>query len=143
MGDFKFYYPIQVRYSDFDTQWHVNNVRLAAFLEQARFEYVTAVGMFKSRAFHDFPFVVADLHISFLEPVFMDEPVRVGVRTSTIGTKSLKLEYVVENPESGAIKATADTVAVGYDNVNHHSIVIKDEWRALFEAFEGRSFAKP
>jgi len=139
---FKYYYPLQVRYSDFDTQWHVNNARLATFLEQARLNYIIEVGLFNGESFLDFPFVVADLHIAFREPILLGEPIRVGVQTTHIGTKSVKLEYSVENPDSSALKATADTVLVAYDNRNHKSIVVPQEWRIKFEVFEERSFSK-
>ena len=138
---FKYYYPLQVRYSDFDTQWHVNNARLATFLEQARLNYIIEVGLFSGESFLDFPFVVADLHIAFREPIVLGEPIKVGVKTTRIGTKSVKLDYIVENPDSGALKATADTVLVAYDNRNLKSIVVPQAWRQKFETFEERSFA--
>lgn len=143
MHGFNYQYDIQVRFADFDTQWHVNNARLATFLEQARFSYISQLGLFDSREFVYFPFVVADIHIAFKSPIVIDEPVRVGVRVARIGTKSMVLEYVVVNPSSGDIKATAETVLVGYDNKVGRSIPIKDEWRKTFEDFEGRVFPKP
>ncbi len=138
---FKYYYPIQVRYADFDTQWHVNNARLGTFLEQARLNYIIAVGLFSGGSFLDFPFIVADLHIAFREPIVLGEPIRVGVKTTHIGTKSVKLEYSVENPDNGVVKATAETVLVAYDNRQLKSIVVPQEWRQKIETFEERSFS--
>ena len=37
---FKFYIPVEVRYSDLDPQWQVNNTRYLVYMEQARLEYL-------------------------------------------------------------------------------------------------------
>jgi acyl-CoA thioesterase FadM len=64
-------------------------------------------------------------------------PVRVGVRTSKLGTKSLQMEYVLEEAQDGAVLAMGTTVLVAYDYVQMDSRAIPREWRSTIEGFEG------
>lgn len=143
MDGFRYFYDIQVRFADFDTQWHVNHARLLTFLEQARFSYMTDLGIFSSREFIHFPFILADIHAEYKAPVTLAEPIRVWVRVGYISKKSLKMHYVIENHATREVKVLAETVMVAYDNIALKSIPISDEWRQIIETFEGKRLPKP
>jgi len=64
--------------------------------------------------------------------------VRVGVRVSKLGNKSLVFEYMIEDAETHKTIATAETVMVSYDYRAHATQPIPAEWRARIEAFENR-----
>jgi acyl-CoA thioester hydrolase len=136
MSSFHFYLPLQIRYGDLDPQWHLNNVRTAALFEQGRFAYLLKVGLWDGKDFFNLGLIVADLHIAYLAPVLYDQNVRVGVRVSRLGNKSLVFEYVLEDVRSGQALAKCETVMVAYDYHTHQSIPIPDNWRALIKAFE-------
>jgi len=136
MSAFHFYQPVTVRYSDLDPQWHVNNTRFLAYLEEARLGYILNLKLFDGVSFHDIRSIIADVHISYLAPIEYRDPVRVGIRTSHMGNKSMRFEYQIENPETGLVFARAETVNVAYDYHARKSIPIPDEWREKIAAFE-------
>ncbi|MHB0967603.1 MAG: acyl-CoA thioesterase [Chloroflexi bacterium] len=137
MSEFRFYLPLQLRYGDLDPQWHVNNARFLTFMEHVRFTYVHQLGLFKGNNFLDFPLIVADAHISFLAPIEYDEQIRVGMRISRIGNKSLTMEYIIENQDTGEVKSRAEFVMVTYNYNQKKSVPVWPEWRQIISAYEG------
>jgi acyl-CoA thioester hydrolase len=134
---FRFFYPIQVRYGDLDPQWHVNNARFLTYLEQARLAYLIHLGLFDGHSFLDLGLIVADIHISYLAPITLMEELRVGVRTVRLGNKSIRMEYLIENPSTGQAKARAEVVMVAYDYHRQVSVPLSPQWRETIAAFEG------
>jgi acyl-CoA thioester hydrolase len=136
MSDFHFYHPIEVRYGDLDPQGHVNNAKFVTYIEQARVKFVHYLGLWSGKSFLDIGFILADTHISYLQPILFGEDVRVGVRFVRLGNKSLKMEYRVENGETGQVYATAETIQVTYDYREKRTIPIPDHWRRVIADFD-------
>jgi acyl-CoA thioester hydrolase len=141
MNPFNLYIPILVRYGDLDPQWHVNNSRFVTFIEQARFEYLLKAGLWDGKDFFDIGLIVADQHISYVGQIFMTQKIRVGVKVSRIGNKSLTFEYAIEDQDTGQVLAKAETIMVAYDYYNHTSKPVSAEWRQKINSFEGITFA--
>lgn len=139
MSQFNFYLPIQIRYADLDTQWHVNNARTLVFIEQGRFSYLRHLNLWDGIDFFSLGLIVADVHISYQAPIFMEQAIRVGVRVSKMGNKSLTFEYRVEDETTGQSLATAETIMVAFDYHAHASIPVPQDWRQKISAFEGLS----
>jgi acyl-CoA thioester hydrolase len=140
MTRFKFNLAVQLRYSDLDPQWHVNNVRTLSLLEHARFAYLMELGLFDGKSFFDLGLIVADVHISYLAPIELDHKIHVGVRVAKIGTKSMVFEYEVTEDESGAALVKSETVMVAYDYHTHQSIPVPVIWREKIGEYEGVNF---
>lgn len=140
MASFKFTIPMQLRYSDLDPQWHINNVRTLSLLEHARFAYLMELGLFDGKSFFDLGLIVADVHLSYLAPIELEQKIRVGVRVAKIGTKSMVFEYEVVEEESGGVLVKSETVMVAYDYHTHQSIPVPVKWRERIGAFEGINF---
>ena len=139
MDDFRFSTPIEVRYSDLDAQGHLNHARYLTFMEQARFKYIMAAGLWNDA--HDFNAVgqiVAEASCSYKRPVLIDQIVDVAVRVSRIGNKSLDMEYRLT--VGGEVAATGRTVQVAYDYAAKRSMPVPPEWREKLTRFEGRTF---
>jgi len=136
MPDFHLYHPVQVRYSDLDTQWHVNNIQFCVYLEQARMEYLVNLGLFDGKSFHDLGMIVASLQISYLAPIELHEKIQVGVGVTRLGNKSFVYAYQVEGLDGRPVFATAETVMVAYDYRRKASITIPDHWRETIANFE-------
>jgi acyl-CoA thioester hydrolase len=137
MPTFRFYHPIEVRYSDLDPQWHVNNARTVSYIEQARLAYIISLGLFDGESFFDLNLIVADIHVAYLAPIHPQARVRVGVRTSKIGNKSLTIVYEIEDERTGEKLANADSVMVAYDYHTQKSVPVSNEWRRAIAEFEG------
>ena len=129
MPDFKFSTPIEVRYSDLDAQGHLNHAKYFSFMEQARFKYIIAVGLWSDA--HDFNGVgqiVAEATCTYRRPVLLEQIVDVAVRVSGMGDKSAEMDYRLTVGDVEV--ATGRTVQVAYDYAAGKSIPIPAEWRA-------------
>lgn len=135
MDGYRFTIRLEVRYSDLDAQGHLNHARYFSFMEQARFKYIMALGLWSDmRDFNAVGQIVAEATCTYKRPVLLDQVVEVGVRVSRMGNKSMELEYrmMVGDVEV----ATGRTVQVAYDYAASRSILIPAEWRERVAAFE-------
>lgn len=137
MADFHFYHPIEVRYGDLDPQGHVNNAKFLTYFEQARVAYWIEMGFFsKDQSFMELGVILADVHISYLEPVYFGQTIKVGVHVTRLGNKSMTWEQNVVDSETGRELAKGEVVVVAYDYKAGKTISIPQEWREKISAFE-------
>lgn len=136
MTRFRFSIPIPVRYADLDAQGHVNNATYFTYMEQARLEYLIALGLWQpGDDFLGVGTIVAEATCTYKRPILLGQPVVVGVRTTRLGNKSLVLDYQLS--VAGQEVATGRSVLVAYDYRVGASIPISAAWRAKVLAFEG------
>jgi acyl-CoA thioester hydrolase len=139
MADFNFYHPIEVRYGDLDPQGHVNNASYLTYFEQARINYIAHLGLWTSNSFIDIGIILADAHLNFRKAVVFGQPVRVGVRVAHLGTKSLRMEYSLQDSADGAELANGSTILVTFDYRTGNTIPVPEHWRRAIGAFENLS----
>jgi acyl-CoA thioester hydrolase len=128
--------PVKVRFRDLDAFGHVNNAVYFTYMEMARVEYFTHVGLLKD----EFPspfFIVAEAACQFKAPLQMDTVLVVKARISRLGNASFDMEYEFVDERSAQVIATGRTVQVVFDYAVGRSVRLPDEWRAIFYAFEG------
>ena len=137
MEDFRFSYPIEVRYGDLDPQGHVNNANFLTYLEQTRIHYLVALGLFKKDwSFLEVGIIVAEAQITFLSPILFGMDVMVEARVSRLGNKSMDMLYGMVDSATGAQLARASTTLVTFDYHENKTILIPDEWRRRISEFE-------
>jgi acyl-CoA thioester hydrolase len=137
MSDYKFFYPVEVRYGDLDPQGHVNNAKYLTYFEHARTYYRRQLGLFsEEQSFLDIGVILADIHITFKAPIQWGRKLKVGVRTVEMRNKSLILEQCIVDAETGDVYATGEIVQVAYDYHQGLTILIPDEWREKISSFE-------
>ena len=137
MSEFRFHHPIEVRYGDLDPQGHLNNAKYLTYFEQARINYIQHLGLFsKGQSFSQIGIILANAHVFFKAAVQWGQQVRVGVRISRLGSKSMDMEYSMIDGETGEELATGSTVLVAYDYRTGQSTPIPDEWRETIARFE-------
>ncbi len=132
---FHFYQPITVRFSDLDLLGHVNNARYLTYMEQARIGYFAHLHLRRLRD-PDVRFILADAHVAFRRPIFLDDEVRVGVRVTRLGNKSFTMHYRIEDASGDTVFATGETVQVCYDYQGQRAIPLPEAWRQRIAAFE-------
>ena len=137
MTVFKFFHPVEVRYGDLDAQQHVNNARYLTYMEQARLEYLRHLGLWNGGSFAELGMIVAEVQITYRAPIHYGQAVRVGVRVSRLGNKSMRWEYSIENAQDGSLFVTATSVQVAYDYTAGKSTPVPDEWRKKIMLHEG------
>ena len=111
MSDFKFFHPTEVRYGDLDPQGHVNNAKYLTFFragarslyDPSGFVYsrpvIYEVRRDRGRCAHRFP-----------RAIHFGDDVKVGVRTSKLGNKSMTIEQNIVNNASGQDVAKGEVV---------------------------------
>jgi acyl-CoA thioester hydrolase len=138
MSDYHFYHPIEVRYGDLDPQGHVNNAKHLTYFEQARIHYLIELGLFtKDQSFMQIGVIVADVHITYLEPIYFGQNLKVGVYAAKLGTKSMTWEQNIVAAETGRELARGEVIIVTYDYKDEKTIPVPQEWRERIAAFEG------
>jgi acyl-CoA thioester hydrolase len=138
MSDFHFYHPIEVRYGDLDPQGHVNNAKHLTFFEQARIAYMIELELFtKDQSFMEIGVILADVHITYHEPIYFGQKIKVGVHAAKLGNKSMTWEQNIVDAETGKVLAKGEVVMVAYDYRAEKTISIPHEWRKSIKEFEG------
>jgi acyl-CoA thioester hydrolase len=138
MSAYHFYHPIEVRYGDLDPQGHVNNAKYLTYFEQARLAYWIQLGLFsKDQSFMEIGIILADIHITYLEPIYYGQNIKVGVHVSKLGNKSMTWEQNVVDADTGKELARGDVIVVAYDYRAEKTMSIPQEWREKIMEFEG------
>jgi len=137
MTQYRFYFPIEVRYGDLDPQGHVNNAKHLTYFEQARIAYLIELGLFtKDQSFMEIGVILADVHITYLEPVYFGQNIKVGVHVAKLGYKSMRWEQNIEDADTVQEIAKGEVVMVAYDYRRRKTIPIPQEWRDKISTFE-------
>lgn len=139
MNNYRFNYPITVRYGDLDPQWHVNNARFLTFAEQARFAFLMELGLFDGKSFWDLPLIVGDVHCRYRVPIDPGVTVIVSMGVVSIGHKSLVMGSVITSEDGSVVHAEIETIMVAYDYRTKSAVPVSDELRKKFEAYEGKT----
>jgi len=138
MSQFRFHHPVEVRYGDLDPQGHVNNAKHLTYFEQARIAYMIELGLFtKDQSFMEIGVILADVHITYLEPIYFGEQIKVGVHVAKLGTKSMTWNQNIVDAKTGKELAKGEVIMVTYDYKEEQTINIPHEWREKIKQFEG------
>ena len=129
---FPFVHSEIARFRDLDPMGHVNNAVYLTWLENARIEFLRALGALEGVDTTEMTMILARAELDFRSPVTFGERVDVGVRASRFGTRSFDLEYSLRVGQR--VVADAITVLVAYDYVNKASKELPPEWRRRLAA---------
>ena len=137
MSDYHFYHPVEVRYGDLDPQGHVNNAKHLTYFEQARIAYWIKLGLFtKDQSFMEIGVILADVHLTYLEPIYYGQNIQVGVHVSKLGNKSMTWEQNIVDADTGKELARGEVVVVAYDYRKEQTMSVPQEWREKIKQFE-------
>jgi acyl-CoA thioester hydrolase len=81
--------------------------------------------------------ILADVHLTYLEPIYFGQNVKVGVRVARLGNKSMTWEQNIVDADTGKELSKGEVVIVTYDYKTEKTISIPREWREKFGQFEG------
>ncbi|HZR83890.1 MAG TPA: thioesterase family protein [Candidatus Binatia bacterium] len=110
-GRFHFYdFTVLVR--DLDPQAHMANHVYVAYLSEARARFLSG---FEGEAGTLRPSVVAEVGCTYLSPLVLHDPFRVGVRVARVGRTSVGFEYEIRTAERLAARARSVEVLVDAD----------------------------
>ena len=143
MSKFRFLHPIEVRYGDLDPQGHLNNAKYLTYFETARINYFSHLGLFMpGQSFMEIGVIMAEASITFHAPVHYGEPIKVGVRTSKIGNKSMRVEQAIVHAKSGEVLASGYVILVAFDYHTNKTLPVLDVMRETISKYEGLEVQK-
>ena len=110
---FHFSHGHRVRYEEVDAQGIVGSASWLNLLQLGRIEYLRYIGlMMEGGARSPVQALVRRSVLEHLAPARFDDPLVIRVRTAYLGNRSAKLDYVVDNVETGLRPLIAETVIV-------------------------------
>lgn len=126
LAEYPYVHWEEVHFRDLDALGHANNVVYAGWLESARIHYYLDLMQIP---LSEMGLILAELTISYKAPAFFGERLAVGVRVSSIGTKSFTMEYLIVRAGDEQVIATAKTVLVCYDYRRGVTVPVAEEFR--------------
>ena len=132
---FKHITPIQLRFNDFDALGHVNNSVYLSFFDLGKTSYFMQV-LPDVQLNREVGIVIADIHVSFLLPVYPGENVAVETAVFEVGNKSFKLYQQLIDLDTNEVKCICKTVTVCFDAKTKSTRQISPEWRKAMADFE-------
>jgi len=100
--------------------------------------YMIELGLFtKDQSFMKIGVIVADVHLTYLAPVYFGQNIKIGVRTAKIGNKSMTWEQNIVDAETDKELSKGELVIVTYDYETGKTISIPQAWREKIAQFEG------
>ncbi len=134
---FKCVTPVQIRYTDFDMQGHVNNSIYLNFFDVAKMDYFKKVrgGRYNWEKVN---VVMANMVLDFLSPTEYIDEVAVETQCVHIGNKSMQLVHRLVNVETREPKCVCSCTLVYLDGQPLQPATIPAVWREAITAFEGR-----
>lgn len=128
IDNFKFKAPLTIRWNDLDMLGHVNNVYYFEYFQIGRGLYMQAIS--KEWDWTKNMFVIAHIACDyFIELKLTDKQPMIRMRTSSIGTKSFEIEYLITSVDSNGqecIHAKGKSIQVIIDLAQKRSIEIPD-----------------
>jgi acyl-CoA thioester hydrolase len=105
-------------------------------MEQARIQYLMMLGLWSGDDFDTIGIIMAEQSCTYLAAITLQHKVEVGVRTDSMGSKSIDMSYSLRDVESQEELATGRSILVAYDYERGQSIPVPKQWREVIERFE-------
>jgi len=135
--NFKFYFPIRVRYSEIDGQKIVFNGVYLTYMDVAFTEYIRKIGItLNNLDGQKFDFAVVKTTLEFKKPAYFDEILEVYCRVSQIGNKSFNVEFEIYKEDSTLV-FVSNLIYVGFDPGSGQSVEVPAFFRDAIKGFEG------
>ena len=128
--------PVQIRYTDYDMQGHINNSIYFNFFDTAKMDYFKKVRG-NNMHWEDVTVVIANMNIDFYSPTRYFENVAVETQTTRLGDKSLTLVHRLVNTDDHQVKCVCSTVMVYLDPKTQQPATIPQYWRQAIRDYEG------
>ncbi len=124
---------IQVRFGDTDALGHVNNAVYLSWMELGRMAFTDK--LLPQIDWTKTGFILAHVSIDYIEPVFLNDKVKVYMRAGKIGGKSVVLECVITKEDEKGERPTAKgtNIIVAFDYRKNISVLIPEDWKEAME----------
>lgn len=129
-AEFRFWWPVTVRWGDMDAMGHVNNIVYFQYLESARIGFVEAIGWGgrSGSGGRQGPVVVSQT-FNYRRQVFYPAELEVGVRCREVRSRSFVLEYGVFWKGNDELAGEGISVVVWLDYDSNRALEIPPDLR--------------
>jgi acyl-CoA thioester hydrolase len=126
-----------VRFGDLDAMRHLNNVAFLRYFETARINFVRTLSPDRNPldGGDASGLILAECHINYRSPVFLDEEVAVGCWVGELRRSSFRVDFDMDVGERRA--ADGYGWLVGFDFERQSARPLDDDLRARLEAASG------
>ncbi|GAM04575.1 acyl-CoA thioesterase [Novosphingobium sp. MBES04] len=107
---YPFHHQIVPRFADLDLNRHINNVTMAAYIEDARVRFYEASGYRKHLT--GLSTMVVSLNLEYLNQTHYPDPVTIACAVERVGRTSMTMIHVVTQNEVPVVFSRCVTVAV-------------------------------
>jgi acyl-CoA thioester hydrolase len=137
---FRFTHGHRVRYDEVDAQGIVGNASWLNLLQLGRIEYLRYLGlMLEGGSRAPVQAVVRRAVVDYLAPARFDDALAIRVRTAQLGNRSARLEYIVDNVDTGLRPLIGETVLVCVEMATLRSMPWPEFWRQRVLEIEGEN----
>ncbi len=124
--------PLQLRFNDIDILGHVNNTVYFSFFDTGKAHFFQSI-MNGGINWREVETVIANIDCAYIQSIYFGEELQLFTRCSEIKEKSFRLQQMIVEKASGAVKAACETVMVSIDPKTVKSVPIPDRWRQALE----------
>lgn len=137
-SDFRFFYPLRVRYAEIDGQGIVFNAHYLTYLDVAITEYFRHLGMDYKQLANEgkMDMALVKTTLEFKSPAFFDDILDIGVRVSSMGNKSYTVDFEVYKESSDLLVLKAQTIYVNYNPKTRKAEPLPSFFRSAIDSFE-------
>ena len=127
-------FKCRIDWSDLDLLGHVNNIAFSRFIQAARVEYCSRVGLEVFPGMTTGPILAAS-RVQFLSQLYFPGNVRILTRCKKAGATSIVMEHALYS-DDGTLCAVSEDVVVRYDFAAKTKIPLGDAIREKIAAYE-------
>lgn len=132
---FRFFHPIEIRFSDLDGLGHVNNAVYFTYMELTRIRYLQTILGWDGEI-NKLNLILAHISADFKLPAFFRDTLRVYTGVTRLGRTSFSMNYTLIREEDEAVIATGESVQVVFDYETGKTAPIPETWRRKIADFE-------
>ena len=125
---------VQLRFNDIDILGHLNNTVYFSLYDLGKARYMEDAGLRAPGPVAPTS-VIADVHCSYIKPVFYGDDIFVETHCSEIGDKHYVLDQEMVDGQ-GEVRSRCRTVMVYIDPATRHSAPLPEDYRKKIEIYE-------
>jgi acyl-CoA thioester hydrolase len=138
-NEFRFFYPLQVRYVETDAQGHVFFSHYLTYFDIGLTEYIRNLSFsYKDMLALGVDMFYVDAHCQYKGRAFFDDTLNVNARIARFGTTSFSFEFAIAKADSNELVATGDITAVTVDRKTWKPVRVPEALRQAVAEFEGQ-----
>lgn len=144
-SDFRFHFPLRVRWADCDPMGHVFHGRYFEFTEQAQEEYYRHLGtsIYRLAQKGYFDTIVVKATAEYFSPAMLDDLLEVYTRVARLGEKSITMLSEIYRKGEETLLCRVEVIYAGWDGSSQRSRPIPDDLRRLISHFEATGEVLP